>query len=150
MFSVASLLGLVLIVAGYMLSDQRQRVFAPWPEARAAAPIVMVLSFILLAAANMRSHIRRVLRHPMLLGVILWSGVHLLANGDLRGTVLFGAFLAWALVDLASAFARPSAKTFSPDVKRDVMAIVGGFILALLTMTVHRVLFGPAVVSFGI
>ena len=30
------------------------------------------------------------------------------------------------------------------------MAVVGGVVLALITMALHRVLFGPAVVSFGI
>jgi uncharacterized membrane protein len=35
----------------------------------------------------------------MLLGVLLWSFVHLLANGDLRGTILFGAFFAYGVVE---------------------------------------------------
>ena len=149
-FSIASGLGLALIIVGYMISDDRARVFGPWPEARGLAPYAMTLSFILLAASNMRSYLRRWLAHPMLLGIIIWSLVHLLANGDRRGTVLFGAFLLWALFDLVAASLRPTTKTFVPEGKFDLMAIVGGALLALLVMTFHRLLFGPMVVSFGI
>ena len=56
-FSLASALGLVLIVAGYAHSGDRVPVFAPLPAAKAIAPLAMTLSFILLAAAKpMRDH----------------------------------------------------------------------------------------------
>ena len=125
-FALLSALGLVLIVAGYALSDDRTRVFAPIPAARAIAPYAMVVSFILFAAANMHGHLRRIIRHPMLVGLLIWSLVHLLANGDRTGTVLFGAFVAYAIVDLGSAIARGAVKSFEPMLRHDVIAVVGG------------------------
>jgi uncharacterized membrane protein len=104
---------------------------------------------VLLAAANMRGHIRRVLRHPMLIAVLIWSSVHCLANGDLRGTILFGAFFAYAVVDLISAIARGAVKTFVPVPRHDVIAIVAGVLVAVAMMAVHHWLFGVRVVSFG-
>jgi uncharacterized membrane protein len=148
-FALASAAGLALIVAGYALSGDRVPVFAPLPVARALAPWAMTLSFILLAAANMRGHLRRRLQHPMLLGVIVWSLVHLLANGDRAGTVLFAAFLAYALVDLASAIRRGAVKSFEPTIRHDAIAVVGGTVVALAVMTFHRLLFGVPVVAFG-
>lgn len=38
-----------------------------------------------------------VMRHPLLWALALWSGAHLLVNGDLAHAVLFGLFLAMAL-----------------------------------------------------
>ncbi len=149
-FSLASAAGLALIVAGYALSGDRVRIFDPLPIARTLAPYAMTLSFILLAAANMRGHLRHRLRHPMLLGVLVWSLVHLLANGDRAGTLLFGGFLAYALVDLASATGRGAVKSFDPMFKHDVIAVVGGTVVALAVMTFHRVLFGVPVVAFGV
>ena len=149
-FSLVSLAGLVLIVVGYRAAGPGERLFASWPAAIAVAPYAVALSFILFAAANMRTHIRKTLQHPMLLGVLIWSGVHLLANGDTRGTVLFGAFVAWGLVDLASAVSRHAVKTFEPTARQDVIAIVAGIVLAIVVMIFHRVLFGVAVVSFGV
>jgi uncharacterized membrane protein len=75
---------------------------------------------------------------------MLWSGVHLLANGDLAGTILFGSFLAYSIVDLVSAIARRSGKAFVPQWKFDAMALVGGLLLAYLTMHFHARLFGTA------
>ena len=149
-FTLLSLAGLVLIVVGYRAAGPGERLFAPLPAAIAVAPYAMAVSFVLLAAANMRTHLRKALRHPMLLGIILWSAVHLCANGDTRGTVLFGAFLAWALVDLASAVSRNAVKAFEPVARQDVIAIVAGIALALLVMTFHQKLFGVAAVSFGV
>jgi len=149
-FSLISGVGLVLIVAGYALSGDRTRVFDPVPAARTVAPYAMVVSLILFAAANMRGHLRATLRHPMLLGLLIWSIVHLLANGDRKGTVLFGAFALYAIVDLGSATARGAVKTFEPMAKYDVMAVVGGTVVALLVMTFHRLLFGVPVVPFSI
>jgi len=150
LFTVASAAGLVLIVLGYAHSDQRDRVFAPFPAAVAIAPYAMTISFVLLAAANMRGHLRSVLRHPMLLGILLWSSVHLLANGDRTGTVLFGAFFAYAVVDLVSAVQRQAVKSFVPEFRFDLIAAVAGIGGALAVMTFHRVLFGVPVVPFGV
>ena len=145
-FTLLSLAGLVLIVVGYRAAAPGDRLFSALPAAITVAPYAVTLSFVLLAAANMRTHIRKTLRHPMLLGVIVWSAVHLCANGDTRGTVLFGAFLAWALVDLASAVSRNAVKPFEPTAKQDAIAIVAGIVLAIVVMTFHLKLFGVAVV----
>jgi uncharacterized membrane protein len=49
----------------------------------------------------------RITRHPFLWGVILWSGFHLAANGDLASVIFFGTFFVLALFG-----------TFSIDAKR--------------------------------
>ena len=150
LFSLVSLAGFALIIAGYAMSDRGSQLFAPSPWAIAIAPYAMPVAFILFAAANMPSHLRQTLRHPMLIGLLIWSLVHLFANGDARGTVLFGAFLAYAVVDLASAVRRHAVKTFEPRVRADAIAIVAGIAVALLFMTFHRTLFGVRVVPFGV
>lgn len=38
------------------------------------------------------------LRHPLPAALALWSGAHLLANGDLAHVILFGSFAAFALL----------------------------------------------------
>lgn len=150
LFSVASALGLALIVAGYATAADRAPAFAPVPAARVIAPYAITMSFILFAAANMRGWLRRLLGHPMLLGLLIWASVHLLANGDRTGTVLFGAFVAYAVVDLVSAVRRHAVKSFEPVIRHDAIAIGGGIVVALIVMTLHRVLFGVPVVPFGV
>ncbi|MEP7207091.1 MAG: NnrU family protein [Casimicrobiaceae bacterium] len=141
-FSVVAGIGLLLIVVGYYLGERGAQIFAGLPAARAAAPWVMTLVFILFAASHMRGHIRRLVRHPMVIGVVLWSGVHLLANGDRRGTILFGTFLAWAVVDLIASLRRGPIAPFEPALRYDLMAAVGGVVVTGVVMLLHPLLFG--------
>ncbi|TMH26633.1 MAG: NnrU family protein, partial [Betaproteobacteria bacterium] len=148
-FSLLSGVGFILIVAGYYVGTRGAQLFASIPAARAAAPYAMIIAFILLATSHSPSHIRATLKHPMLIGVLIWAIVHFLANGDLRGSILFGALAAYAVVDLISAVQRGATATFVPTVRADIISIVAGTVVALLLMTFHRTLFGVPVVPFG-
>jgi uncharacterized membrane protein len=149
LFSGVSALGLVLIVVGYGHAPAAPRVFAPFSAAIAVAPFAVTLAIILFAAANMRGYLRSGLKHPMLIGLMIWATVHLLANGDLRGTVLFGGLLAYAAIDLVSAVRRRAVKPVVPSIKFDVVAIAGGIVIAIAIMFFHRQLFGVQAGPFG-
>lgn len=150
LFSLVSALGLVLIVFGYARAPSEPRLFAPVAAAVLLAPLAMIVSFVLLAAANMRTHIRSRLKHPMLLGVGIWSTVHLLANGEAKAALLFGAFLAYVIIDLLSVLQRHATRNFVPAARQDAMALGTGIALALLVMAFHRSLFGVPAVPWGI
>ncbi len=149
LYSMVSGIGLVLIIAGYVAAGRGVQWFAPFPEARAVAPYAMTVVFILLAASHGPSHIRAAIRHPMLAGVLIWSIVHLLANGDARGTVLFASFALYAVIDLLSVTARGTFVPFVARWRSDLVAIVAGTAVALLVMFLHRFLFGVRAVPFG-
>ena len=149
-FTLISFAGLALIIAGYASATPGPRLFASSQTAIAIAPYAMTLSLVLFAAANMRTHLRQVVRHPMLLGLAIWAAVHLLANGDTRGTLLFASFLAYAAIDFVSAVKRHAVKEFVPTVRHDAIAVTAGVVIALALMALHRPLFGVAVVRWGI
>ncbi|HEY1327462.1 MAG TPA: NnrU family protein [Casimicrobiaceae bacterium] len=149
-YSVLALIGIVLIVLGWRAAGPGPQLFAASELAIRIAPYAMVVVFILFASSHGPSHIRATVRHPMLIGLLVWALVHLCANGDLRGTLLFGAFLAYAAIDLVSVIRRGAVAVFEPRLRADVIAVVAGTIVALLVMTFHRVLFGPAVVPFSV
>lgn len=149
-FSLVSAAGLVLVVWGYASAPRGEQLFAPSALAKQLAPAAVALSFVLLAAANMRTHIRRALKHPMLLGIGLWAATHLLANGHAKATLLFGAFLTYVVIDLGSALARGATKPFAPAARHDAIAVGSGILLALVVMGAHRWLFGIPVVPWGV
>lgn len=99
-YSLVSLVGLVLIVWGYGQARQSPVVlWVPPVGTRHLAAALTLPAFILLTAADMpRNAIKAKLHHPMVLGVKLWAFAHLLANGNLADVLLFGGFLLWAIV----------------------------------------------------
>jgi uncharacterized membrane protein len=145
-FSLITAAGLGLIIYGKSVAPFVP-VWTGWAPGRHLALMLMPFAFILFAAANMPGHIRARLRHPMLLGTLLWAGVHLSVNGDLASMLLFGGFLAWAALDLVSASIR--GKTLigdkPPAWRFDAIAVVAGSVLFLVVARFHAQLFGPPV-----
>lgn len=131
LYSIVSAVGLVLIVWGYGQTRMEPVVvWVPPVWTRHLAALLVLPAFILLAAGNMRgTRIKAKLGHPMVLGTKLWAFAHLIANGMLADVLLFGSFLAWAIVDYASARRRDRAAgtVYRPGSARgDVLAIVAG------------------------
>jgi uncharacterized membrane protein len=54
----------------------------------------------------------RITRHPVMWGIMLWAGAHVIARGDLKSLIFFGAFLLLAAVGTLSMDAR---KKSNPD-----------------------------------
>jgi uncharacterized membrane protein len=105
LFSAVSLAGLVLIVFGASAlrgSAADAQLWSPPVWTRHLALTLMLPAFVLIAAADIPSHIRDKARHPMLAGVKIWALAHLLANGDLLALLLFGSILAFAVYDRIS------------------------------------------------
>jgi uncharacterized membrane protein len=147
LFSLASVVGLILIAIGYGQAP-REQIFEPSQTARALLPAAMAVAFVLVVVANVPGRIRRVVRHPMLAGVLIWSALHLLANGDLASNLLFGTFALWSVFALLSAEyrgKRPAAaggKLGNPAL--DLVGVVVGLIAFWLVLHFHADLFGVA------
>jgi uncharacterized membrane protein len=103
LYSLASLAGLVLIVWGYGAARANPVVLWNPPDWMRYVTIVLTfVAFVLIAAAYVPgTRIKARLGHPMVAGVKTWAFAHLIASGTLAGTILFGGFLVWAIVDFA-------------------------------------------------
>lgn len=138
-FSLVSLAGLALIIWGFVLYRHAGPIELWHPPAvlRSITIVLMWPACVLVIAAYLPGHIKRVAKHPMLGGVKLWAFGHLLANGDLGGIVLFGAFLVWAVYDRIAVKQREQkgeALTLSPadgPWTNDIIAVLVGTLLFL-------------------
>ena len=112
LYSVASVVGLVLVVWGYGLARQQPVVlWNPPVGMRHAASLLTLIAFVLLAAAYVpRNVFKARLHHPMVLSVKVWALAHLISNGNLADVVLFGGFLLWAVLDFRAARQRDRAQ----------------------------------------
>ena len=110
-YSIASLAGFYLLIAGY--EQARLEPVQLWtpPHGMAHATVALMwISMVLLAAAQIpRNAIKARLRHPMVLGVKVWALAHILANGTLHDVLLFGGFLVWAVLSFRAARQRDRA-----------------------------------------
>ena len=111
LYSVVSLLGFVVLVWGFRVARQDSLVlWAAPPWAKHLTAVLMMIAFVLLVSAYVpRNAFKARLHHPMVLGVMVWSVAHLLANGVAADVLLFGAFLVWAALSFRAARARDRA-----------------------------------------
>lgn len=149
-FSIVSLVGLVMIAEGYEAwrYGGAPILYVPPAWLSHISLLLMLLAFISLAAAYAPGHIRQALKHPMLVAVKLWAVAHLIANGNAAAVTLFGAFLAWAVADRISVKKRERAgllapRAFEPRWQADAAAVgLGVFVYALFVWKVHLWLIG--------
>lgn len=147
LYSIAALIGLILIIYGKSVAEY-QPVWEPPVWNRTLVFPVMLLAFYLFAAADMKSNIKRLIRHPMLLGVLLWSSVHLIANGDLASITLFGSFAIFSLVGMVSANLRGAlVQAEKYPIKKDVVSLIAGLVAyAIFVLFIHPYLIGVPVI----
>jgi len=153
LFSLVSIVGIVLIGYGFAAYRAAGPIMVWYPPVWTRHIVVALMwpASIMIAAAYIPGNIKRVLKHPMLVGVKTWAFAHLCANGDLGGIILFGSVLAWAVYDRITLKRRKDAGAPPIPVggtKNDIIAIVVGTIIYLaLGFVFHPVVIG--VPAFG-
>jgi uncharacterized membrane protein len=147
-YALMSVVGLVLVVWGYGLTRTAPvELWAPPLWTRHLASLLTLVSFVLLAAAYVPgTRIKAAVGHPMVAGVKVWAFAHLVANGRLADVVLFGAFLAWAVVLYAASRRRDrryGIRHVAGPVSRDLLATgVGVVAWVVFALWLHGPLIG--------
>ncbi|HYQ05803.1 MAG TPA: NnrU family protein [Xanthobacteraceae bacterium] len=148
LFSLVSIVGIVLIGYGFAAYRAAGPIMVWYPPGWTRHIVVALMwpASICVAAAYIPGNIKRVLKHPMLVGVKTWAFAHLCANGDLGGIILFGSVLAWAVYDRITLKHRKDAGAPPIPVggaKNDIIAIVVGTTIYLaLGFVFHPVVIG--------
>ena len=115
LYSLASVLGFVLIIYGFGAARLQPTVLWGSPIwTRHLAALLTIPAFVLVVAAYVPGNgIKARLHHPMILGVKTWALAHLLANNTLAELLLFGGFLAWSVLAFIAARKRDRAGNVS-------------------------------------
>ncbi len=136
-FSIFIIVALVLIVVGWRSTPEEYLYVLP-PWSRSVGFLLMFVSFVLLGATHYKTAIKRFIRHPMLMGVFVWSLSHLLTNGTTRSLILFGGLGVWALIEMPLINTRegarelPDSPGFAAEIKGVLIsAVVFGVMLFL-------------------
>jgi uncharacterized membrane protein len=133
LYSIVSLLGLVLMVVGYSQTRSGPAtadvLYEPWDGMRHATMLLTLLAFILVGASHGKGYLKLWLHNPMSLGIALWSGGHLLVNGQRSDVWLFGTFLVVSLADILLSELRGKRPDYVPRLRSDVIAVAVGMVL---------------------
>jgi uncharacterized membrane protein len=132
-YSLVSIATFALLVWGFSLARRNPVLLWTPPVAmRHVAALLTLIAFILFVAAYVpRNGFKARLHHPQYLSVKVWAFAHLLANGMLVDVLLFGGFLAWAVLGYTAARRRDrAAGTVYPPATAQgtVIAVVAGLV----------------------
>lgn len=155
-YTAISLAGLLLIIYGF--GEARAvtgMLYNPPVFLKHISLLLMLLAFICLAAGFLPAgRIAVAVKHPQVLSIKIWALAHLLANGETSSVLLFGSFLAWAVILRISLKRRERAGEKVLPVFRstsnDLLAVViGAVAYGLFVWKLHEWLIGvaPIVIS---
>ena len=99
LFSLLALLGLIVVIYGFQIANTTT-LWSPLPYSRELAFVLMSIAVIFLMPGSGRTNFFQKFKHPMFIGILIWAFTHLLANGDLRTTLLFSSFAIYCIVDM--------------------------------------------------
>lgn len=141
-FALVVITAIAIIIYGKAVAPF-EPVWEPPVWGRHMAWLLVFIAFILFATAHGPSKLRHYVRHPMLIGVLIWALAHLLANGDLASIMLFGTFAAFSVLMIILTGGRPPRKPV-PEGKWSItlMQAVAGAALYAIVLFSHPYLFG--------
>lgn len=148
-FTLLMIVALYLIISGWTsmtpeAPEVLDLIFTPPEWGGHAAGLLVLIGFVLFLAPYPPNNIRRMLRHPQLIGMVSWGVGHLFAAGTARAIVLFGGLALWAVIEILllnrrdGQWTKPAAVAFKKDV-----AVVAFSVLAYMAfLYTHHLLFG--------
>lgn len=158
-YSLLSAAGLALVVIGFGAAREHPvPLWVPPIWTRHVAALLNLAALVMIVAAYVpRNHVQAALKHPMVLGVVVWAFAHLIANQTLADFVLFGSFLVWAVLDYRAAkrrdpFGAAAARRGAPTLAGTaVTVLVGVAAWTFIAFWAHGAWIGvrPFGVSFG-
>lgn len=136
--AVALVVSVVLMVLGYRAAPAIA-VWSPPGFLVHLNNLLMVLAFYLYAASGMKTWITTKIRHPQLTAFKTWAVAHLLVNGDLASILLFGALLAWAVVEvIVINRAEPVWTRPAPvPAQKEVIAVLAAIVVTAIVGLIH-------------
>lgn len=146
--AIAVIGGIVLMTIGYRNAEGHHLYALPqwsWHLNHA----LMFIAIFLTSVGNVKGVVRSQLRHPMLLGVIVWAVAHLLVNGDTASIILFLGVAVWAVTEMIvinkveGPWQRPERGSWSKDA---IVAAVSVGLYAVIVV-IHNWVLGYSVLT---
>ncbi len=126
LYSLAALGGLALIYLGWPTADATPLYTTPYAVRHLVYLLMLVSLIVLMSGYLPKGKIAAAVKHPMLAAIKIWAFSHLLVNGEVRSVILFGAFLAYAVIDRISVKRRAAPTPAAGPIANDAIAVGAG------------------------
>lgn len=142
--AVGSVIAIILMVVGYRGATGD----VLWDRTSGMTGLnnlLMLFAFYLFATSGAKTRITKSIRHPQLTAVIVWSGAHLLVNGDTPSILLFGGMALWAAMEIILINGIQGARTpyHAVPIKKEITVIVATVVVFVVVALIHMVV-GPS------
>lgn len=147
LFALVIVGSLILIVLGWRQAVP-SALYAPPFAANPAISALVLIGLILFFASGGPGNIKRFVRHPQMVGTMLWGVAHLLTNGSTRAVALFGGLTVWAIIEILMCNRRDGEwqKPEPAAIKLDLVPVAIGSVVFAAVLYFHQTLFGvPAI-----
>lgn len=139
-----SIIAIILMVIGYRGAEG----VVLWDRTSGLTGVnnlLMLFAFYLFAASGAKTSITKFIRHPQLTALIVWSGAHVLVNGDTPSILLFGGMALWAAVEIVLINGIQGARMpyHAVPIKKEITAIVATVVVFVVVALIHMVV-GPS------
>ena len=148
-FTVLMIISLYLIISGWksltpVEPDVLNAIYTVPEWGGHASALFVLIGFVLFFAPYPPNNIKRLMRHPQLIGFASLGLGHLLAVGTARAIVLFGSLTIWALIEIYLINKRDGTwvKPEKAPFKNDVAMVVFAVLVYLAFLYTHHMLFG--------
>jgi uncharacterized membrane protein len=148
LFTVDIVIALALIIFGWKAATPAA-IYVP-PMFDSPVPTAFLIMAVLLFVASITpNNLKRYIRHPQMFAVIFWGIGHLLSNGDSRSVVLFGGFIAWAILEIIFINKRDGdwKKPESVGITKDIVTAVFTAAVFATLLYFHASLFGVSPIA---
>ena len=148
LYAAVSILGFVILVIGFRQVRAESTVLYVTPAwmKHVTAVLMMVAMILFVAAYIPRNWFKARFHHPQVLSVKAWALSHLLAVGVAADVILFGAFLAWAVLSFSAARRRDRANNVAyaaPNAIGTTITVATGLVAwSVFALLLHGPLIG--------
>jgi len=137
LFSLLALFGFIVIIYSFQIASTTT-LWSPLPYSRELAFVLMPIAVIFLMPGSGRTNFFQKFKHPMFIGILIWAFTHLLANGDLRSTLLFSSFALYCIVDMMFTKNITGTTNVAYPIMNDIIFIGLGVIVYIFIVYFHQ------------
>lgn len=104
--------------------------------------LMLIANLLIVSAYIPKNHFKKYLRHPMLIGIFIWSTAHFQINNNLNHNILFIGLMIFSIIMFCGLIKRDGKVDINANFKYNIIAIILGIVSYVAIFYTHGLLIG--------